>query len=215
MNKKEMENFLKLMFTYYYRDINENENEEIASFFLGTLNDRFTRYIVEERRKDNFFELVGIEYFLMKNMVYIIKGNEKIGVCDGDIILNGKGVLEEREDAFTILRKRKVINIPIPHLDICKIEKAFFIRKTSRNVYIRIEEFNARIIEDLKTINADKRTLIIDLRNNMGGSLVMANKFLELFVEKNRILYYLKKRGKSHIKFYQKANTLYIKVIVL
>lgn len=146
MKEEELRVFFNLMCSEYYSEIEERRTEEIVQFILETYDDRFTRIIEKGRRLDNIYQLIGVRYITFKNIVHIIKGNEKFGIYDDEII------------------------------------------------------------DEIKNIEFNDKSIIIDLRNNMGGKVTVANRFLELFFDPGQTLYYVRNKQKEEFTIKSKKN---------
>lgn len=132
----------------------------------------------------------------------VILSIEDIDLKDGNV---GKAshYIRGRKDTsvfMKILRDGKILDLNIKRE---KIE----LKKTSSEIlegdigYIRLEEFNPvateefnKILEDFDGKNLKK--IILDLRNNPGGTLIDAIKISEKFVEKGPIVH-IRERGRS------------------
>lgn len=216
MQNKELENSLEIFFNNYYGNINEKEIKDIIKFSLGLMGDRFTRFIEKKKRVDNIFDLLEIKYIIIKNIIYILSGNYEVNVYDGDIILNGDKCLYLKDKYFKILRDEQIINIPIPDIKFDDNYDLFLIKEHMNNVYIKIECFTDDIINKLKFKDFKNKTLIIDLRNNMGGKVILANKFLELFVSSEEPIYYIKNaKNEIYSVYLREKKCKYNRIILL
>ncbi|MBM7615044.1 S41 family peptidase [Alkaliphilus hydrothermalis] len=68
-------------------------------------------------------------------------------------------------------------------------------------VYIKFDKFVENTFKDIENVLKNTKisqNLIIDLSNNIGGSVETANKVINLFTEKGQTLYYIEKRGEMH-----------------
>ena len=195
MGEEELKNFFDLMCKKYYSEIDGLEADSIIRFILEMYNDKYTRIVKENIRIDNIFDLLGLSYIFFENIAYIIKGKESTGIFNNDIILNGKKILENTEKNFVINRKGKIIIIKIP-----QFQKKLCINNQlikEDRVYIKIENFNDDIMNKISSIEFNDKYIIIDLRDNMGGKIVEAHKFLEFFIESDQKIYYLKDKEKN------------------
>lgn len=204
MKEEELRVLFNLMCSEYYSEIEERRTEEIVQFILETYDDRFTRIVEKGRRLDNIYHLIGVRYITFKNIVHIIKGNEKFGIYDDDVILNGRKVLDGRDNYFIISRKEKILTLGVPKFKKDLNSKCYIHDKN--DVYIKIRKFDDDIIDEIKNVEFNDKSIIIDLRNNMGGKVTVANHFLELFFDPGQTLYYVRNKQKEEFTIKSKKN---------
>ena len=198
MYKDRYNDSLVRFFSVYYEKISENEVKSIINYTLGLKNDRFSRFIENGKRVDNILDLLEIKYLKINNIIYILESENKLGIHKDDIILNGESILQKS--------------------DIClsKKETFFFSKESEQITYVKIQYFSESTIKKIKMLNLNNRTLILDLRDNMGGNVLLANKFLENFVCSEEPIYYVenieKKKYGVYINSHLDNNT---KIIIM
>ena len=216
MYKDRYNDSLVRFFSVYYEKISENEVKSIINYTLGLKNDRFSRFIENGKRVDNILDLLEIKYLKINNIIYILESENKLGIHKDDIILNGESILQKSEKNFKILRNEKILQVQIPDICLSKKETFFFSKESEQITYVKIQYFSESTIKKIKMLNLNNRTLILDLIDNMGGNVLLANKFLENFVCSEEPIYYVenieKKKYGVYINSHLDNNT---KIIIM
>ena len=183
-------------------------------------------------RLDGYYTGVGIELIKLEdNKIHILNVFEgsnahKKGIQAGDIIIsvdgrnadnittedivnivnkNGKAKIkiERGTETFEVELEASLINIKSVYSTIEKIN--------DKNIgYMRVDLFALNTYEQFKDTLDDLEKqgidgLIIDLRNNVGGHLSTAHNILSLFLNKDKIMYQIRKNDKVD-KYYSNGN---------
>ena len=148
---------------------------------------------------------MGVGYIRILSNIFIYKGNEKEGLFCNDIIINGDEIDNEACSRLCILRNGKIINKELSSMYINK--KCIFNNKIIINggfIYLKIQNFEDGFTEKLKGLFFENKKIIIDLRNNMGGEVLLANRFLRLFIHTSYPVYFVKniKQGERAVYFH-------------
>ncbi len=113
---------------------------------------------------------------------------------------------------ITVLRngKEKAISIKRQKVELDQVSSKIIEESNKKIGYLFIESFSSNIYKQIKEelTSLEKKNidcLIIDLRENPGGYLAQAKKFLDLFFDKKTVLYQIDVKGKK-TKYYATDN---------
>ena len=207
----------------YYENIDKNKMiHKAIEAMTDYLDDQYTTYMTEQQKSLLEQQLNG-EY---KGIGVVIKGNiidrvfkdspaDKKGVKVGDKIVkvNGETVsadastianlIKKNKDAATIVFERNEkqieLTIELSNLDVPVISY----KVLEDNIgYIYMGSFSSTLakqtkeaLEELEKKNI--KSLIVDVRDNVGGYLASANDVASLFLEKGKVIYYLSQNNEK------------------
>ncbi len=158
---------------------------------------------------------------------------EKAGLMPCDIItkVDGKDIVDSNEISNTIKNGSKN-TYEITYIRDGKENKTTITRdriiidsvssQTYDTVgYLKIDTFSAttkdQMIKKLDSFDKNVKSLVIDLRDNTGGSLTAAYDISDLFIEKGKVIYQLKYKNEKIEKFKAKDDVYkkFDKIVVL
>ena len=195
-----MLNFLEDNYSIY---LNKNETDTLSSTLdssyegLGILS---MGNVVQNVYKKSPAERVGIK---VGDEIVSVNGN-KITMDNFQNI--GKYISNKKENEIIVKRDGKEItyNIKTDKIEVPSTSTDIITSsdKKKRIGYITLNAFSSRSYDefkdDLKEMEKkDINSLIIDLRNNNGGYLSVAEDISSLFIEKDKIIYTLESKGKK------------------
>ena len=176
----------------------ENNNLVVIKVIENSISEK-----VGIKIDDIIYEVDGIKVN-DSNFIDLIKGT-----CGTDLKLSVKRGKEKLE--FNLIREAVSINsVTSQYFDV-----------NGRNVgYIDIDVFSLDsyklFLKNLERLeNNNIKSLIIDLRNNPGGVVSSARKIMNLFFEKNTILYSFKSRNKETIVKDDSKESRNYKIVIL
>jgi len=167
---------------------------------------------------------IGIEALTLENVGILVvtvlpnSPSEKAGIKDGDIIvsINGKELKDKTATYFTtlvgsikndieltVMRNEKSMNfiLSAEKVIIESVTRNIFYKNYKQIGYIKIDIFAANTasqfttkLKELEESGID--SLIIDVRDNAGGYLSSVSTILELFMNKDDILYKIENKQK-------------------
>lgn len=184
-------------------------------------------------RLDGYYTGLGIEFIKMEDdKIYILNvfegsNAEKKGIQIGDMIVSVDGKSVEKmtaEDLVEIVNKNGKVKIKVE-----RNEESFEVEieasrvniksvySTVENVnnknigYIRVDLFALNTYEQFKDCLEDLERkgiegLVIDLRDNVGGHLSTAHNILSLFLNKDKVIYQIKKNDSVDV-YHSNGNT--------
>lgn len=175
---------------------------------------------------DGTYEGIGIRISLNENseiFVYEVFDNSPantVGILEGDILisingenLNGKTteevskiIQESNESKFVIVVSRNgeelSFDVERKTLIVPAITSSIKEVNGKKIGYIYLETFSSTLDTQVETTlismeNEGINSLIIDVRNNTGGYLTSCSKLIELFLEKDKLMYTIKSKKDS------------------
>lgn len=210
VNKKKLTDAaIKGMFEYlgdpYTNYMNEDETEK----FNNTV--------------DGYYKGIGVQVSIINKEVTIISvfqnsSASRAGLQAGDIItkVNGKSldgkklsevvneIKSKNNMILTIKRnnKEEEYHLNLSSVEIPSVSSKTFDKNNKKIGYITISMFSFNTykqfynkLNDLENNNID--SLIIDVRDNPGGSLDQVSKILSLFMDKKHVIYQIEYNGKK------------------
>jgi carboxyl-terminal processing protease len=129
-------------------------------------------------------------------------GNELAAYIKGSNISEITMVVKRNNENITLKIKKAVVTLP-------SVSKKTFTQNGKKVGYINISIFANNTYDQFKdaltSLEKDGiSSLIIDVRDNSGGFLHTANNIIELFLEKNKIMYQTSDK-KNTIKYYDET----------
>lgn len=184
-------------------------------------------------RLDGYYAGLGIEFIKMEDdKIYILNvfegsNAEKKGIQPGDMIVSVDGKSVENmtaEDLVEIVNKNGKVKVKIERngesfeveIEASRVNiKSVY--STVENVnnknigYIRVDLFALNTYEQFKDCLEDLERkgiegLVIDLRDNVGGHLSTAHNILSLFLNKDKVIYQIKKNDSVDV-YHSNGNT--------
>ena len=212
---------------YYEEIDKDAMMDAAISGMLNYLEDNYSIYLNKNQSDtlsstlDSSYEGLGI--LSMGNVVQSVYKNspaEKVGIKVGDEIISvngneinmdnfrdiGKYINNKKENEIKVKRDGKEItyNIKTDKIEIPSTSKDIITSsdKKKKIGYITLNAFSSRSYEEFKKDlgemeDKDIDSLIIDLRNNNGGYLSVAEDISSLFIEKDKLIYSLESKGKK------------------
>jgi carboxyl-terminal processing protease len=193
------------------------------------------------------FEGIGVRYNILRDTITVVSPlsggpSEKLGIKSGDKIIyveneNVAGVNIKNSDVTRLLRGKKGTKVSISILrrgekellgfDIIRgkiplysIDASYM--ATPEIGYIKVNRFARRthteFVEKLTALKKqDMQHLILDLRGNGGGYLETAQKLVDEFLDKNKLIVYTEglKQTRYEYKAYSKGNFEKGKLVIL
>lgn len=212
---------------YYEEIDKDAMMDAAMSGMLSYLEDNYSIYLNKNETDtlsstlDSSYEGLGI--LSMGNVVqsvYKKSPAERVGIKVGDEIISvngnkinmdnfqdiGKYISNKKENEIIVKRDGKEItyNIKTDKVEVPSTSTDIITSSDKKKHigYITLNAFSSRSYEefknDLKNME-DKKidSLIIDLRNNNGGYLSVAEEISSLFIEKDKVIYTLESKGKK------------------
>ena len=219
-NDQELKEFIDVyetLLSKYYDKIDKagmlNAAEEAMVKYLG---DKYTTYLDDEKYQEIIDELSG-EYnrigLVIQNNVVIkvmpLSSAYKAGIKNGDIIksidntdveeLNGNDITKliknsNNELSIQVKRGNEYLNFVLEKDKYPSI--SYEVLDDTYIGYVYIKSFSQNLSEQMSLVLNELeakgiKSLIIDVRDNVGGYLSAAEETLSLFLEKGKILYSL------------------------
>ncbi len=221
---KEFLNVYASLVDEYYEDVDKNAMLESAiGAMLNYLGEDYSTYMNKEetdalaQKLLGEYEGIGIQLDQDNVIVGFIDGGsaEEVGLQKEDkiIAINGNALNIEDKNAISnylkdanigdkltisVMRGEETLNFEV------EVRKLIISAIDSRMLedsigYLKIYTFSNNLKEQVETAlnsleQAGMETLILDLRNNTGGYLAAAEQTASLFLEKGKIIYYLKEK---------------------
>lgn len=193
---------------YIDKDINNNLQEQLGGSYSGlgieiTINDK-SEIIVNRVFTDSPAEKAGL-----KPGDILVKLNG-VDLTDKDPEYVANNIKDSDKESFDITYKRdnKKTDVTIKR-DFVTIDSV-----TSRTYgkvgYLEIDTFSASTLSQMQSA-LDKyddniKSLVIDVRDNTGGYLNIANDIADLFLDKGKVIYKLKDRNGKITSHYSKSS---------
>ena len=213
---------------YYDKIDRKGMIEEAISAMLDYLDEDYSTYLNKnqttelENKLNGEYNGIGI-YFAGKKIVEVlddtpasnaglIAGDEIVSI--NDISIDGKTnseifglISKDKENTITIKRNDELISYNIKTSQINTPLTNTIININDKNIgYIKVSTFTNKVGEEfkktlLKLEGQGIDSLVIDMRDNLGGYLKGASEIANLFLEKDKIIYSLdSKDGISNYK---------------
>lgn len=205
----------------YYDEIDKKGMLDAAEEgMLNFLGDKYTTFLEDSEYNDIINELagtysgIGIAVNKDNNIIVGITQDspaEKAGLEENDILVkineydvssaNGDRISEIIKDcsgviALTILRNGVELNFNVEKADLINIAVEYKVIEDTEIGYIDIEKFSENLSDQVKNAltyleNQNIKSLIIDVRGNVGGYLSAAEDTASLFLDSGKVIYYL------------------------
>lgn len=213
---------------YYDKIDRKGMIEEAISAMLDYLHEDYSTYLNKnqttelENKLNGEYNGIGI-YFTGKKIVQVLEdtpasnagliaGDEIVSI--NDISTDGKTnseilglISKDKENTITIKRNDELISYNIKTSQINTPLTNTIINIDDKNIgYIKVSTFTNKVGEEfkktlLKLEGQGINSLVIDMRDNLGGYLKGASEIANLFLEKDKIIYSLdSKDGISNYK---------------
>ena len=213
---------------YYDKIDRKGMIEEAISAMLDYLHEDYSTYLNKnqttelENKLNGEYNGIGI-YFTGKKIVQVLEdtpasnagliaGDEIVSI--NDISTDGKTnseilglISKDKENTITIKRNDELISYNIKTSQINTPLTNTIINKDDKKIgYIKVSTFTNKVGEEfkktlLKLEGQGIDSLVIDMRDNLGGYLKGASEIANLFLEKDKIIYSLdSKDGISNYK---------------
>lgn len=228
---------------YYDKIDRKGMIEEAISAMLDYLDEDYSTYLNKnqttelENKLNGEYNGIGI-YFAGKKIVEVlddtpasnaglIAGDEIVSI--NDISIDGKTnseifglISKDKENTITIKRNDELISYNIKTSQINTPLTNTIININDKNIgYIKVSTFTNKVGEEfkktlLKLEGQGIDSLVIDMRDNLGGYLKGASEIANLFLEKDKIIYSLdSKDGISNYKDNTDESRTYQVVILI
>lgn len=213
-------NVYETLLDKYYDEIDTKGMLEAAEEgMLDFLGDKYTTYLEDSEYSNIIDELastysgIGIAINDSKTIVSVTKDSpaEKVGIEANDIVLkiNGEDVEEKTAEQIreiikncttkinlVISRGGVELTFNVEKADLTNIAISYQKLENTSIGYLKIEKFSEnldkQVSEALKILENDGITsLIIDVRDNVGGYLSAAEDTAELFLSQGKVIYSL------------------------
>ena len=205
----------------YYDEIDKKGMLDAAEEgMLNFLGDKYTTFLEDSEYNDIINELagtysgIGIAVNKDNNIIVGITQDspaEKAGLEENDILVkineydvssaNGDRISEIIKDcsgviALTVLRNGVELNFNVEKADLINISVEYKVIEDTEIGYIDIEKFSENLSDQVKNAltyleNQNIKSLIIDVRGNVGGYLSAAEDTASLFLDAGKVIYYL------------------------
>ncbi len=208
----------------YYEDIDKKELlEKAISAMMNYLGDDYSTYLDDEQTSNLVDSLsgeykgIGVSINSANKTITKVYNNtpaSEAGILEGDVIIgfNGKDVsnmatsdvvnmIKNYEGAFNLTLKRGeetyIASLSSKTLLTPNIDYKMVAPNTG---YLYLSTFSKTLDTQVQNALSDMESqglnsLIIDLRDNTGGYLDIANRIASMFIEKNKIIYSLDYKG--------------------
>lgn len=193
---------------YIDKDINDDLQEQLGGSYSGvgieiTINDK-NEIIVNRVFTDSPAEKAGI-----KSGDILVKLDD-VDLTDKDPEYVANSIKGSNKESFNITYKRdnKKYDVTIKR-DFVTIDSVT--SRTYGNVgYLEIDTFSVSTLSQIQNA-LDKyddniKSLVIDVRDNTGGYLNIANDIVDLFLDKGKVIYKLKDRNGKITSHYSKTS---------
>ena len=223
-----LKEFIRIYNDLYDKIDRKGMIEEAISDMLNYLHEDYSTYLNKnqttelENKLNGEYNGIGI-YFTGKKIVQVLEdtpasnagliaGDEIVSI--NDISTDGKTnseilglISKDKENTITIKRNDELISYNIKTSQINTPLTNTIINKDDKNIgYIKVSTFTNKVGEEfkktlLKLEGQGIDSLVIDMRDNLGGYLKGASEIANLFLEKDKIIYSLdSKDGISNYK---------------
>ena len=208
----------------YYGKISEQELVNAAiEGMISKLDDPYSVYMDSKNYIVSMFEKSPAEKSGLKVGDIFIKvdGKDVRGMEISKLTSLIKGT-ENTDVDITVLRDGKEITKTVTRasIDIPSVTSEVINKDNKKVGYIYISSFAAnsygQFRSELKELENKKiDSLIIDVRSNPGGHLDQVTKILELFMNKNKVLYQVESKGKRTKKYSSTKENRKYDIVVL
>lgn len=225
------------------RKLTESVLKGIASATGDRYAEYYTEEEYEDLRKQNQRNFVGIGILTQLNEkgfveildVYADTPASEAGLQPGDIITEINGIAyngetlsafldnvraeDGAENHFVILRGENSLQFTITAREVHTPSVSYKMLKDSIG-YIHVKTFHGTCVEETKTAieelqKSGMKQLVLDLRDNLGGSLYDAIDIADLFLPKNQIVTTLRSRDGNVVEYKTKNTGLEIETVLL
>ena len=208
------------LITKYYDEIDKegmlNAAEEGMLNFLG---DKYTTYLDEQEYNEIMNELSGtyngIGITIENNKIIVVSKNspaESAGLKVGDLITSIDGefveglsseeikniITKNNSDKISLVinRNGEVLSFEVEKTDLLSATITYQVLDNTTIGYLKIDAFSENLDEQVSGAldyleGRGITSLIIDVRNNVGGYLSSAEKTASLFLENGKVIYSL------------------------
>lgn len=225
-NLQDFINVYETLLSRFYNDIDKEAMLKAAEDgMLNFLGDKYTTHLDDNEYQDILDELsatysgIGVE--ISNNLIYNITPDspaEKAGLLGGDLItkINGTDVTNmsgteisalikgdsSKTVSLEVNRNGETLKFTITKASLVNKSVNYQIIDNSTIGYLVITKFSENLHEQVSKalIELEKEgitSLIIDVRNNVGGYLIAAEKTASLFLEENKVIYSLQTSNNS------------------
>jgi len=227
-NDKDLQKFIEVyetLITKYYEDINKEALLDAAKKGMSNyLGEKYTTFLEDTEYEKILEELSGT----YEGIGITIKGNQitsvtmnspahQAGVLKNDVIISINGINVESMEGNKIgniikNNNNKTINLEIKRngnvikfeIEKKELPTITYYKIENTNIgYLYIENFSENLSEQVsdalkKLENEGIKSLIIDIRDNVGGYVSAAESTASLFIEKGKTIYSLKSNNKKY-----------------
>lgn len=185
-------------------------NEGSANSLENSLNGKYTGIGITIKKNDNDdMEIYQVHEGTPAHKAGLLKG-DLIKKVNGEEVNGNTDITEKIKSAksveLTIMRSGVEYTYKVSTANLNKpvVESMTFVQNGKRIGYIRLTIFNStcdiQIGEHLSNLEKDGiDALILDLRDNTGGYLQMAENIAEMFLEKGKVIYSLESKNSIEI----------------
>jgi len=229
----------------YYEDVNKEELlEKAISAMMNYLGDDYTTYLNNDNTSELMTQLAG-EYtgigIAVNNedksisKVYDDTPASKAGILAGDIIVgvNDKDVsnmsasevvnlIKNNKDYFSLKLKRneEIVSVSVKNEKIISPNIEYKMIENTKIGYMTIDAFSSTLDKQMQKAlkyleGAGMTSLIIDLRNNTGGYLDVANKVTSMFIKKGEKIYSLDVKNQIEDYFDETEEHREYKIVII
>lgn len=196
---------MKLLSDYYINELKDVPYNDMNHFIMAQ-NDKYFKCSYNNGFFWNILDLLELQYFT----------DENINILTSKIITNQKvyknSIIESIDGSKSIFKeiiKPKIksvclindihgeYSIKVPKIKILKPSESIEIKFNHDNTIIECRNFSYSMNLESLTYYIHK-TLILDFRNNMGGSIKNGIIFLSYFLDNDQNLFYLKSKKETY-----------------
>lgn len=206
---------------YMESDVSKDFNETVNGSYVGigvTVEFVENGNKIIEIKKDGPADIAGLK----KNDIIISANGKDVSKLYGDDLTKHIKGKKGTKVKITVLRdgKEKDFIVVRDKIFVDTVSGKIIEKNGNKIGYLKIDSFSEKTFEQvnstLNKLNKDgMESLIIDVRYNPGGHLLQTRNILDLFLDKNVILYQVEEKGKvTKIYSKNKKKTIYPIVIL-
>lgn len=168
---------------------------------------------------DVYADTPASEAGLLPNDILIVINGVSYQGLDLSTFLNNVVAEDGAENLITVLRGEEELTFRIIAREVHS-PSVFSKMLTDTIGYLRISTFHGTCVDETESALKDLKSsgmkmLILDLRDNLGGSLYDALDIADMFLPKDHVITFLRSRSDKEKKYYSKTDGIDIPIVLL